>query len=183
MKGPFLALNERIGPLILRGGVGLGGSDILEAMTDTPYAGPPRPRWTHVALPAADVDVSLAWYTEFTPLVKVAEFADDTGRSLWLSNNGQVVDPFVLVLVTFHADLGERQPHLAPFAHLGIEVPRREDVDAIAAKAEAAGCLRMPPADIPFPVGYVCMITDPDGNNLEFSHQQQVYDRVRRLWG
>lgn len=146
-------------------------------------AGPLRPRWTHVALPAADVDESLAWYTEFTPLVKVAEFADDTSRSLWLSNDGQAVDPFILVLVTLHVERGMRHPHLTQFAHLGIEVPRREDIDEIAAKAAAAGCLRRPPADIPFPVGYVCMISDPDCNNIEFFHDQQVFDRVRQLWG
>ncbi|WP_204045406.1 VOC family protein [Acrocarpospora phusangensis] len=151
-------------------------------MTHSPRA-LTRPRWTHVALPSYDVARSLAWYEEFTPLVKVAEFADDTGETVWLSNDGQVVDPFVLVLVTFHADRGKRQPQLAPFAHIGIEVPGREDVDRVAAKARDAGCLRMEPADIPFPVGYVCMITDPDGNNLEFSHGQQVFARVRGLWG
>ena len=141
-----------------------------------------RPRWTHVALPSVDVELSQAFYTEFTPLVHVASFADDTGRTVWLSNPDQVVDPFVLVLVTFHADKGKKQPQLAPFAHLGIEVPERADVDRIADKARAAGCLRMEPADIPYPVGYVCMITDPDGNSIEFSHQQHVFSKVRELW-
>jgi len=132
-----------------------------------------------VALPVADVEQSLHWYLEFTPLVAVATFADGTGRTAWLSNDGQVVDPFVLVLVTFHNERGKRQPHLAPFAHIGIEVPERSDVDRIAERARDAGCLRMEPADIPYPVGYVCMITDPDGNNLEFSYGQHVFSMVR----
>lgn len=144
-----------------------------------PGSGPDRPRWTHIALPVADVERSLSWYREFTPLVPVATFEDGTGRTVWLSNDGQVVDPFVLVLVTFHDDRGKRQAHLAPFAHIGIEVPRRADVDRVAELARAAGCLRMEPADIPYPVGYVCMISDPDGNNLEFSHGQHVFSLVR----
>ncbi|MFE9500620.1 VOC family protein [Streptomyces collinus] len=141
--------------------------------------GPPSPRWTHVALPVAEVERSLAWYAEFTPLVPVALFEDGTGRTAWLSNEGQFTDPFVLVLVTFHSDRGTRHPLLAPFAHIGIEMPHRHQVDDIAARARRVGCLRMEPADIPYPVGYVCMITDPDGNTLEFSHGQQVYSQIR----
>ncbi len=140
---------------------------------------PPQPRWTHVALPVAEVERSVDWYTAFTPLVPVAVFEDDTGRTAWLSNEGQVTDPFVLVLVTFHDDRGTRHPLLAPFAHIGIEMPQRQHVDDIAEQARQAGCLRMEPADIPYPVGYVCMITDPDGNTLEFSHGQQVYTQIR----
>src|SRR5437899_748995 len=102
-----------------------------------------QPRWTHVALPVADVERSQAWYEDFTPLVAVALFEDDTGRTVWLSNEDQVVDPFVLVLVTFHAERGVGRPHLAPFAHLGIEVPERTDIDRIADKAREAGCLTM----------------------------------------
>jgi len=37
----------------------------------------------------------------------------------------------------------------------------------------------MPPVRIPPPVGYVCMISDPDGNRIEISHNQQVYQKVR----
>lgn len=149
-------------------------------MTPPEGTGPTRPRWTHVALPVADVERSQAWYEDFTPLVAVALFEDDTGRTVWLSNEEQVEDPFVLVLVTFHAERGVARPHLAPFAHLGIEVPERADVDRTAAKAREAGCLVMEPADIPYPVGYVCMIADPDGNRIEFSHDQQVYSRIRQ---
>jgi len=144
-----------------------------------PGTGPARPRWTHLALPVADVERSLAWYAEFTPLVPVALFEDGTGRTVWLSNEDQVTDPFVLVLVTFHAERGTAHPLLAPFAHLGMEVPERGQVDEIAERARRAGCLRMEPADIPYPVGYVCMINDPDGNTIEFSHGQQVYSQVR----
>ena len=37
------------------------------------------------------------------------------------------------------------QEVLAPFAHLGIELPEHADIDAVAARAEPAGCLAMAP--------------------------------------
>ena len=72
---------------------------------------------------------------------------------------------------------------LAPFAHLGIELPTREALDEIAARGEAAGCLAMPPQQMPPPVGYVCMLEDPDGNRVEFSYDQGVYAAAQEKWG
>src|SRR3712207_1812268 len=116
-------------------------------------AGPAEPRWTHVALPVSDADRAIAFYTELTPLVVVAEHEDPSGRSVWLSHEGQVDTPFVLVLV---AMAGERPgPTLAPFAHLGIELPNRADVDAIAERARAMGCLRWEPMQMPEHIGYI----------------------------
>ncbi len=141
------------------------------------------PRWTHVALPSCDIDRSVAWYETFTPLVVVERFEDAMGKSAWLGHANQVEDPFVLVLVMFYKDQGKKQPQLAPFAHIGIEVPTEQELEAIAAKAKGADCLAMPPQRIPPPVGYVCMISDPDGNRIEISHNQQVYQKVQERWG
>ncbi len=141
------------------------------------------PRWTHIALPSVDIDRSIDWYTEFTPLVVLERFEDPMGKSAWLSHDGQVDPPFVLVLVMFYKDQGREQPQLAPFAHIGIEVPTAEALDEIAGRARAAGCLAMEPQHIPAPVGYVCMLADPDGNRIEISHDQAVYDTVQAKWG
>jgi catechol 2,3-dioxygenase-like lactoylglutathione lyase family enzyme len=140
-------------------------------------------RWTHIALPSSDLDAAIEFYTTLTPLVVVATHADDAGRNAWLSNDGQAETPFVLVLVEFAKDRGRRQPQLAPFAHLGIEVPDRGDVDAIAERARRMGCLHWEPQDLPPPVGYLCALTDPDGNVVEISHGQQVFEKVRARWG
>ena len=141
------------------------------------------PRWTHIALPSCDIDRSVAWYEKFIPLVVVERFEDPMGKSAWMGHAGQVDDPFVLVLVMFYKDQGKPQPHLAPFAHIGIEVPTEQELENIAAQAEKAGCLAMKPQRIPPPVGYVCMISDPDGNRIEISHNQQVYQKVQERWG
>jgi lactoylglutathione lyase len=140
-------------------------------------------RWTHVALPSGDLDKSLAFYTEMTPLVLVERFKDEAGQSAWLSNDGQVDSPFVLVLVDFNSAHGGELGLLTPFAHIGIEVPERSDVDAIAAKAEEMGCLHWTPRDMPGPVGYICALKDPDGNVIEISHNQQVFSSIRAKWG
>jgi lactoylglutathione lyase len=145
-------------------------------------AGPVMPRWTHVALPVGDLDSSIVWYEQFTPLRLIQRRADDAGQSAWLGHPALTEHPFVLVLVDFNEHHGRKQPKLFPFAHLGMEVPERTDVDAIAAKAAAAGCLEREPIDLPQPVGYVCMLRDPDGNIVEFSHDQRVYDTFRTLF-
>lgn len=142
-----------------------------------------RPRWTHLALTVADADQSARWYEEFTPLVRINELVDDTGTSIWLSNPGQYLDPMVLVLVTFTAERGTGRAHLAPFAHLGIEVPTRADVDDVARRARAGGVLVVEPTFVSDAVGYVCMVSDPDGNRVEFSHRQQVFARTREVFG
>jgi lactoylglutathione lyase len=32
-------------------------------------------------------------------------------------------------------------------------------------------------------IGYICALEDPDGNVVEFSHDQKVFSTVRQLWG
>jgi len=76
------------------------------------------------------------------------------------------------------AEMPEPGPSIHGFAHLGIELPARSDVDAIADRGRAAGCLTWDPQDLGPPVGYLCALTDPDGNVVEFSFGQGIYDAV-----
>lgn len=150
-----------------------------------------EPRWTHIALPVTDLDRSIEFYTALTPLVVVARNVDDNGEGAWLSNPGQSLTPFVLVLAQFLPEVGARfgvtpgEPAttLAPFAHLGIELPAREDVDAVAAKARELGALEWEPREMAAHIGYICAVRDPDGNTIEFSHNQKVYETIKQLWG
>ena len=145
--------------------------------------GPASTRWTHVALPARDLQASLDWYDRWTPLVCVHDRADDEGRTAWL---GHPVDPdapahpFVLVLIEKSGGYDDVATVLAPLAHLGFEMPSRAAVDAIAAEARVSGVLHWEAVDLGPPVGYICAIVDPDGNVVEFSHDQGVYAAARR---
>lgn len=150
-----------------------------------------QPRWTHIALPVTDLERSIEFYTTITPLVVVARNSDVNGKGAWLSNEGQVETPFVLVIAEFIPEVGERfgvkpgEPAttLAPFAHIGIEMPNREDVDAVADKARELGALQWEPKDMAEHIGYICAVKDPDGNVVEFSHNQKVFATIRDLWG
>jgi len=150
-----------------------------------------QPRWTHVALPVSDLDRAIEFYTSLTPLVVVARNEDDTGRGAWLSNEKQVEDPFVLVIAEFVPEMarqfgqtpGEPHPTLAPFAHIGIELPNKEDVDAMAERAREMGSLMWEPRQMPEHIGYICAAKDPDGNVIEFSWNQKVFSTIRELWG
>jgi catechol 2,3-dioxygenase-like lactoylglutathione lyase family enzyme len=151
---------------------------------DNPSASPlAAPRLTHVALPCSDLDRTIAFYTSVTPLVVIARREDDHGRSAWLSNEGQVVDPFVVVLAEVERAPGAAVPTLTPFAHIGIEVPARADIDATAERGRLLGCLHWEPRQMPEHIGYICALEDPDGNIVEFSHGQKVFATVRALWG
>src|SRR3990170_2158707 len=139
---------------------------------------PATPTWTHIALRVGDIDASIAWYEEFTPLQLLDKRQDDLGFGAWLGQPESADRPFILVLAQFlpETDPFKAYPQevLTPFAHLGIEVPTRDALDAAAAIADAAGCLAMPPTQMPPPIGYVCMLRDPDGNMIEFSYDQGV---------
>ncbi len=155
--------------------------------TSTYQLHPSEARWTHIALRVRDIDATIAWYEEFTPLELIDRREDAEGYGAWLGMPGETNNPFILVLAQFFPD---RDPFadaplatLAPFAHLGIELPRREDVDAAAEAGSQAGCLGMPPTMMPAPIGYITMLRDPDGNTVEFSWDQGVYATLAERWG
>lgn len=137
------------------------------------------PRWTHIALPSGDIDKAVDFYTRYTALAVVASHEDEAGRNVWLAPGVPGDCPFVLVLVMFYRDQGRPQPTMTPFAHIGIEVPSRADVDEVAERARAEGCLIWEPKEMPAPIGYICALTDPDGNVVEISYGQQVFETVQ----
>lgn len=159
-------------------------SEATEAPTYSLH--PSEPRWTHMALRVTDMDATIAWYEEFTPLVLIDRREDDQGYGGWLGMPGETNNPFILVLAQFfpESDPFSSAPiaTLAPFAHLGMEMPNKEDIDAIAKKGKAAGCLGMPPTMMPAPIGYITMLKDPDGNTIEFSWDQGVYATLAERW-
>ncbi|HEY2049279.1 MAG TPA: VOC family protein [Caulobacteraceae bacterium] len=148
---------------------------------------PKRTTWTHIALAVRDIDASIAWYERFTHLRLLARGEDKNGKNAWLGDSAQGDSPFILVLGQFFEghDPFAPAPHhpMGPFAHIGIEAPTRETVDEIAAEAKAAGCLGLGPVQMPKQIGYVCFIKDPDGNTIEYSYDQGVFEKAREVWG
>lgn len=148
---------------------------------------PDAARWTHIALRVADIDATIEWYLDYTPLELLDRREDDDGYGAWLGHSDNADQPFILVIAQFFPDRDPFAPHpiakLAPFNHFGIELPTREAVDAIAARGEEADCLAFPAKQMPDPIGYICMLSDPDGNLVEYSYDQGVYETARAVWG
>jgi lactoylglutathione lyase len=145
---------------------------------------PTSVRWTHIALPATDIDTTIAWYESFTPLRLLDRREDADGQGAWLGHPDGGDRPFILVLASFDRDKHKgRQPVMAPFAHIGLEMPTKEEVDAIAERGRQSGCLVWEPQWMPAPIGYICALTDPDGNMIEFSFDQGVYAKAQEVWG
>jgi len=151
---------------------------------DTYRLHPPKARWTHIALPSTNIDASIAWYEKFTPLNLLDRREDADGYGAWLGHDDQADTPFILVLVSFFRDQQKGpQPIMAPFAHIGIELTSRVEVERTAELGKADNCLAWPPTDMPPPIGYICALKDPDGNMIEFSYDQGVYAKAKEVWG
>lgn len=144
---------------------------------------PPRSLLTHIALPVRDLDAHLAFWAKYTSLVKIHERTDaDTGlRSVWLANERDLTEAaarFVIVLIEgslptqITGDIAEEYGFLRSIAHLGISLDTRADVDRVAEMAAEDGILVLGPMYRNEVVGYICLVRDPDGNNVEFSVEQ-----------
>jgi catechol 2,3-dioxygenase-like lactoylglutathione lyase family enzyme len=133
---------------------------------------------THVALPVSDIEASLDFYRRFAEMAVVHHRRDDeTGEQVvWLSDRTR---PFVIVLIEQDRPSGV----LTGFSHLGIGCRSREEVDRRAQLARDEGRIVRGPFDSGPPVGYWAFITDPDGNNLELSHGQEVGITVEEAGG
>ena len=128
---------------------------------------------THVALPVADVERSMAFYRRYAHMEPVHRRTDPDGASVvWLSDRTR---PFVVVLIE-----GTVGHPLGPFAHLGVGCATRGEVDRLAAMARDEGVLRMGPTDSGYPVGYWTLLADPDGHTLELAYGQEVGLTVER---
>lgn len=125
---------------------------------------------THVALPVADVDRSVAFYAAYAGMQVVHRRTDAASGSTvaWLSD---LTRPFVVVLIQAAEVEGGLQ---GPCCHLGVGVAARAEVDRLCAQARGEGRAVLGPTDAGYPVGYWAYIVDPDGHNLELSYGQEV---------
>ncbi len=161
----------------------MGSADQVDDGEDTYDIHPRSPRWTHIALQVEDIEATIEWYTTHTPLEVVSRREDDLGYGAWLGHTDTPDHPFLLVVSQFFPETNPfgDQPRtvLGPFAHIGIELTSRAEVDVAAARADASGSLQRAPEQMPPPIGYICMVADPDGNTVEFSYDQGVYAVAR----
>jgi catechol 2,3-dioxygenase-like lactoylglutathione lyase family enzyme len=129
-----------------------------------------RPHLTHVAIHARDLDSSIEFYRQYAALHVVHDRCDNGVRVVWLSEERE--DPSFVIVIIGTPPAPGRLPALTE--HLGYDLPSRDAVDEIAARAKKAGILAHGPVDLGRVVGYLCILRDPDGNAIEFSHGQPI---------
>ena len=128
---------------------------------------------THVAFGVRDLDRTIAFYRKHVGLHVVHERQDDVSRVAWLAEREQ--DPtFVLVFIE---GPGDGSPSPSALQHLGFALGSREEVNAAAEAARAEGILTLEPMYAGPIVGYFCIVEDPDGVQVEFSHGQPINPR------
>jgi len=119
------------------------------------------------------MDATIDFYQRYVGLHVVHDRSDDGVRVVWLSEKTE--NPtFVLVAIGEPRDSGGQDSAPTLLNHLGYDLPSREAVDAIAARGEEDGILVHGPVDAGPVVGYLCMLHDPDGSIVEFSHGQPI---------
>jgi catechol 2,3-dioxygenase-like lactoylglutathione lyase family enzyme len=126
--------------------------------------------FTHVALHVRDLEASVAFYRDFCGLGIVQERVEHGERIVWMAESGRERE---LIFVLIPGGPG-REIREGEFGHLGFAVASKAEVDEIAERARALGCLAWPPRQDPYPVGYFCGLQDPDGTFVEFSYGQPL---------
>ena len=128
---------------------------------------------THLALHVRDLEACVAFYAAYCGMELVHDRVDQGRRIVWLAEPGKG-EEFIIVLIP---DGPGRNQAANDFSHLGFALDSRAAVDALAARARAAGILEWDTRDEPYPVGYYCGVRDPDGNFVEFSYGQPLGPR------
>ena len=129
-----------------------------------------HPVLTHLALHVSDLPACVAFFEAYCELYQTHARGEGDHATVWLAERGRE-QSFVFVLI---AGGPRRDQAPGDYSHLGFALESRAAVDAVAAKAQAAGVLAWPSREDAYPVGYYCGVRDPDGRVVEFSYGQPL---------
>ena len=127
------------------------------------------PEWHHLLLKTRDADLSIRFYSEFLGMAAVLDQKDNDGcRWVWMRFSENPTAPFLVL-----KEAGGLQKAPAPQADTPLLCFRLGDlkpVEEMGEKAKKEGCLVEGAHYGGHMKGYYCLVSDPDGNLLEFSY-------------
>jgi lactoylglutathione lyase len=128
------------------------------------------PEWHHVQFKVKDADNSIRFYSDYLGMGAVLDQRDSDGnRCVWLRFAENPYAPmFVLMEDTRLKTTPGAVTSLQVFS---FRLPDLKPVEEISAKAKLDNCLVEPAKYGGHLKGYFCLVSDPDGNQLEFSYQ------------
>ena len=131
-------------------------------------------RLTHIALHVDALDACIDFYQRYCGLQVADDQVRGGRRVVLLAEPGREAE-FVIQLLGG----GEDRP-AAPEneGHFGFAVDSREAVDAAVAMGRAEGIIVFEPEDIPFPIGYLCGLRDPNGNTVEIGYGHLIRTEI-----
>ena len=125
------------------------------------------PEWHHILFKVKDADLSIRFYSEFLGMGAVKDQRDGDGkRWVWMRFSE---NPYAPLFVFVEEPHGKTTPAAHPL--FGFRLTDLKPVEEMSAKAKAENCLVEAAGYGGHIKGYFCVVSDPDGNHLEFSYQ------------
>jgi lactoylglutathione lyase len=128
------------------------------------------PDWHHVLFKVKDADVSLRFYSEYVGLTAIVDQKDTEGnRWVWMRF---LENPYAPLFVLMEDSKWKKSDKAVDtsFQRMGFRMSDLEPVEALSEKAKKENCLMEAAHYGGHLRGYFCVVTDPDGNQLEFSY-------------
>jgi catechol 2,3-dioxygenase-like lactoylglutathione lyase family enzyme len=122
---------------------------------------------SHIALIVRDIHKMIDFYREFAGMEVIHDRIDDGINVAWL----RLPEASSLVIVMIE-DKNLEVNTSQRMNHFGFDAVSKEAVDLLAKKGEEWGVLVQPAVDGGKILGYLCLVKDPDGNQLEFAYGQ-----------
>jgi lactoylglutathione lyase len=128
------------------------------------------PEWHHVLFKVQDADNSIRFYSEYLGMGAVKDQRDSDGnRWVWLRFAENPYAPMFVLMEDAHVKKATA-PAPASLQSFCFRLPDLKPVEEISAKAKNDNCLVEPAIYGGHMRGYFCVVSDPDGNLMEFSY-------------
>lgn len=125
-------------------------------------------RWTHFTIPVSNLDASIEFFTRICGLSIVRDRRLEGGSTVWLGPKPAPGEDPEFVVVISRGEVHE------PLDHFGFQCDTREEVTALATRAQRSGTLVEGPIDYGGSVGYFAVVREPSGHLVEFTHGQPL---------